>query len=106
MSDYILVNVTCPDDAVAHTIARALVEQRLSSCVHVYPDVLSIYRWRGEIHEDRETMINIKTRAGLWEKVQKVILEHHPYEVSVLTRSEITGFNDKAAEWFEEVVEK
>ena len=52
--------------AEAQTIARGLVEERLAACVNVVPGACSIYHWRGEVHQDAEWMLFIKTvRANL-----------------------------------------
>ena len=49
-----LVLTTCPDQAVAERIARALVEERLAACVNILPPMQSLYLWRGNIESATE----------------------------------------------------
>lgn len=75
-----VVLVSAPPDH-AGVIARALVEQRLAACVSVVPGVMSHYRWEGELHEDVEAMLVIKTRASRVPELTSAIRSLHPYAV-------------------------
>jgi periplasmic divalent cation tolerance protein len=80
-SDVRVVLVTCPDDDGALALARALVEERLVACVNVVERVRSIYRWNGEVCDDREALMIIKTRDGVVRDVVERVIELHPYDV-------------------------
>jgi periplasmic divalent cation tolerance protein len=80
-SDYRVVFVTTPNRAEAERIARDLVEKRLAACVNVLPKCLSVYRWQGEIVQDEEALMVIKTRSALFAELRDRILELHSYEV-------------------------
>lgn len=79
-----LVFTTCPDEATARQIARALVEERLAACGNVVPGLTSIYRWRGEVETAAECMLLLKTRDDLLEPLARRLDELHPYEVPEL----------------------
>jgi len=79
-NEYAMVISTCSDRASAKVIAQLLVEQRLAACVQMLP-AESVYRWQGEICEDSEIVLFIKTRAVLFDKVAAKIRELHTYEV-------------------------
>ena len=49
MSDFRVLFLTAPDGAVAETLARTLVEERLAACVSLAGPVRSIYRWKGKV---------------------------------------------------------
>jgi periplasmic divalent cation tolerance protein len=70
-----------PADGVAETLARGLVEAKLAACVNLIPGVRSFYAWKGQLHEDGETQLLIKTRPELFQDVERFIREHHPYEL-------------------------
>ncbi len=75
-----LVLCNCaPKDA--QNIARHLVEHRLAACVNILPGVRSVYRWQGELCEDEETTLLIKTRQERLEALQEALVEIHPYDV-------------------------
>lgn len=75
-----VVLVTAPTSEHAEKIARAVVDGRLAACVNIVPGIRSIYRWKGEVCDDAEFLLIIKTRAGLFEELASAIREHHPYE--------------------------
>jgi periplasmic divalent cation tolerance protein len=75
-----VVLVTVPDMEVAKSIARGLVEARLAACVNVLPGVLSIYQWEGEIAEDQELLLVIKTTAAALGELERALVAAHPYD--------------------------
>lgn len=75
-----VVFCTCPAE-VARSLARTLVEQRLVACVNIVPGLTSVYRWEGKVCEDGESLLIMKTRAELMERLSARIVELHPYEV-------------------------
>ena len=62
VDDLRIVSVTCPDEATALAIARLVVDRRLAACANIVPGVRSVYRWMGEISEDSEVLLTMKTR--------------------------------------------
>jgi periplasmic divalent cation tolerance protein len=81
MSDVRIVLITAPDLAVAATLGRALVEERLAACANLVPQITSIYRWEGAVQEDSEVLIVVKTSAGRVAALTERVLALHPYEV-------------------------
>ncbi len=75
---------TCPDDATAGQLARSLVEERLAACVNRLPLTASTYRWQGQITEEAEVLLLIKTSQALYPKLAARVLELHPYSVPEL----------------------
>jgi len=77
MTDKRLVLTTCGSSEEASRIARELIQRRLAACVNIVPQVLSMYRWQGEI----ESLLVIKTTADAFERVQAAIRELHSYDL-------------------------
>lgn len=90
---------TCPDAETAARIARALVEERLAACVNRLPGVQSTYRWHGEIHDDAEVLLLIKTTRERLGALRERLAELHPYEVPELIAFEIAGGLPAYLEW-------
>lgn len=88
MGRYVVCLVTIDDLAKAGEIARRLVEARLVACVNIIPEIRSIYLWKGEVHDETERLLIMKTRQELFDKLMTVIKGLHPYEVP-----EIVAFN-------------
>lgn len=81
---------TLPDQDSALSLARDLVEARLAACVNVLPPCRSIYRWQGELHEDGETPVFIKTGVGNYDRVEAFIRARHPYQLPELLAIDMT----------------
>lgn len=81
MTDVIVVLVTTPSAEKAAEIARAVVEERLAACGNVLPGLRSIYRWKGEVQEDAEALLLLKTRRGHFDRLRERIVALHPYEL-------------------------
>ena len=66
--------------AESGTIARNLVDRGLVACVSSTP-VRSVYRWKGEITDEEEHLLIIKTRKKRAHEVIDELRLLHPYEV-------------------------
>jgi periplasmic divalent cation tolerance protein len=71
--------VTAPPEE-AKTLAKRLVESSLAACVNVVPAVTSIYRWKGEIHSDSESLLIAKVRDEDVETFVEKVVAWHSYE--------------------------
>jgi periplasmic divalent cation tolerance protein len=100
--DVEVVFITAPDPEVGERLARALVEERLAACVNVVSGVRSIYRYEGQIHDDSEVLLIVKTRsdrAGLLESRVRAL---HPYDLPELIRIPLAGGSAAYLEWVRE----
>ena len=52
---------TIAADADGAALARTLVEEQLAACVNLLPAMTSVYRWKGQVEQDREQQVVIKT---------------------------------------------
>jgi periplasmic divalent cation tolerance protein len=75
----VFVTAGNPDEASA--IGRRLVEERMAACVNIVPRIRSIYRWKGEIHDEEEYLLIMKTRSSLVPALERRVKELHSYEV-------------------------
>jgi periplasmic divalent cation tolerance protein len=81
MTDFRVVLVTSPDKDTSSKIARALVERRLAACVNIIPKLRSIYMWKGQLCDDTEELLVIKTRTARLDELTAAVKDLHPYEV-------------------------
>ncbi len=104
---------TSPDDLIvvlsntdsaesAARMARELVGKKLVACVNVVPGVRSFYRWKGEIVEDGEHLMVIKTRRSLFEQVRICMRELHPYELPEIIALPLEGGDSAYLDWVRE----
>jgi periplasmic divalent cation tolerance protein len=75
-----IIIVTCPPDG-AVPLLRTLVEERLVACGNILGGVRSIYRWRGDICDEREEVLLMETSDVRVPAMMARLRELHPYEV-------------------------
>lgn len=76
-----LIYCTCPDQETAKSIAKRLINDRLSACVNILPQLTSVYAWKGNIEEDQEVLLLIKTSEANYAPLDRAIFDAHPYEL-------------------------
>jgi periplasmic divalent cation tolerance protein len=76
-----VVLTTLGADADAAALARTLVGEGLAACVNVLPAMTSIYRWHGQVEQDREQQMVIKTAAARLPALAARLQQLHPYEL-------------------------
>ena len=76
-----LVLTTIAADADGAALARTLVEERLAACVNVLPAMTSVYRWKGQVEQDREQQMVIKTTIDRLPALEARVRELHAYEL-------------------------
>lgn len=82
MQQVMVVLVTVGNEDEAAHIARSLVSEKLAACVNILPSIRSIYSWQGEICDDPELLLIIKTQKSLFPDLKRRIQELHSYDVA------------------------
>jgi periplasmic divalent cation tolerance protein len=82
--DVVLALTTVATAADAERLVRALLQARLIACGTLLPAARSFYRWEGEIAEEPEVVLLLKTVAGRLDALGAAFQEEHPYEVPEL----------------------
>jgi len=80
----IFVYTTYPSLVEAEDAGRAMVEAGLAACVNILPEMVSIFRWKGQVERATEVVMIVKTRAALKEQVAAKVRETHPYETPAI----------------------
>ncbi|WP_372370260.1 divalent-cation tolerance protein CutA [Candidatus Uabimicrobium sp. HlEnr_7] len=93
-----IVLCNCPQEK-ADSIAKELVEKKVAACVNVIPQVKSFYHWQGELCCDNEATLIIKIRANDFERLQKEILQIHPYDVPEMVELSVSNVNEEYLKW-------
>ncbi len=60
--DIIVIYCTVPNKKLAKEITKVLMKHRLAACVSMVENVKSVFSWDGEICEEKEILMMIKTR--------------------------------------------
>src|SRR6188474_261581 len=92
---------TFPNPDEAAEVARILVTEQLAACVNLVGPVRSIYRWKGEISDDSETLAVIKTTRERFDAMKTRLVELHPYEVAEVIALPIEAGHAPYLAWIE-----
>ncbi len=94
-----LVLTTVGSEEQGVQIAEHLVEKGLAACVNIVKRIRSIYRWKGEVWDDEEYLLIIKTQSGLFEQVQEEIRQIHSYELPEIMCLPVSQVDERVREW-------
>lgn len=95
----VMLYVTFADEAAARALGRKLVEAHLAACANVFGEMTPIFRWEGEIQEDREAVMIAKTRAELVEEATSFIRQNHDYDCPCVVALPLEGGNQEFLGW-------
>lgn len=92
MSDVWIVMTTFGEETVAREIARGLVQEGLAACANLIPGAHSLYFWEGQLCEEREVLVYLKTTHESYPALEDALRERHPYdEPEVVAFAAIAG---------------
>lgn len=79
----------------ARMIAQRLLEEKLVACVNIIPTVESMYRWKGLIETEKETVLFIKTINEKVDATVNRITQLHSYDVpEIIVLSLVDGLKE------------
>ncbi len=84
-SAYCMVLTTTSSVQQAEALARGIVSQKLAACVQVQP-VNSYYLWEGQVRNEPECLLLIKTRSDQYQALEQFIGANHAYETPEIVR--------------------
>ena len=94
-----LVLTTCGSAEEAESLAVQLVGTREAACVNRISNVTSTYRWEGEVHNDEETLLLIKTTEDRLADVERTIRERSNYELPELIAVRVDTGSSSYLDW-------
>jgi periplasmic divalent cation tolerance protein len=100
----LVVLTTFANEDDAARVSRALVEERLIACANVVPGVRSLYRWQGEVADEREVLVLMKTRKQDWAALLSRLHELHPYDTPECLALRVAAGAPKYMAWLDEAL--
>jgi len=98
----IVVLVTAPSQEEACILARALVSARLVACASLLPEVTSVFSWEGELSEEKETLLILKSKRSLFEQIEAKIKALHSYAVPEIIALPVLAGSESYLRWLHE----
>ncbi len=92
----VLVTVDSQEAAIA--LANTLVGEGIAACINLFP-IESIYRWQGQVQQDNEWQLVIKTSLSRYADLVARIEVLHPYEVPEILVMPILAGSTAYLDW-------
>ena len=102
---YLIVFMTAGSREEAVKIVRTLLEERLIACANVVDAVSSFFWWQGEIEEEKEVLVIMKSNESLFRKLSKRVAELHSYDVPEILAVPIVDGSQSYLDWMKECLE-
>lgn len=97
--DGIIALTTLSSADAAAALGRTLVEEGVVACATLVPGARSIYRWQGQLCDDAETLVVLKTTADRVKALEHRLVALHPYQVPELIVLPVTGGHEPYLRW-------
>lgn len=95
----VLVYTTFPSEDDAKKAARTLVEAGLAACANIFPQMTAVYRWEGQLQEDGEAAMIVKTTRERSEEVLARLKSLHPYSLPARLVLPVIGGGEDFLSW-------
>ena len=95
----LVVLTTLANDGEARTLVTALLRERLIACGTLLSGARSIYRWEGEVTEEDEVVVLLKTDVSKWAGLCRAVRAQHPYQVPELLALPVSEGLDVYLSW-------
>jgi len=97
--DIIVINCTVPNKKIAKDITKIIMKHKLAACVSMIENVKSVFSWDGEICEEKEILLLIKTRRANYGKIKLVIEDLHTYSIPEIIALPIIDCSEDYLKW-------
>jgi periplasmic divalent cation tolerance protein len=106
MGEEIVVLITASSRDEAALIGKALVDGHLAACANIVPDVRSLFFWEGRTQDARETLLIVKSRLPLMEKLIARVKSLHSYTVPEIIALPIVAGSRDYLNWLQETTKE
>ena len=102
MNKLLLLITTAPNQLLAEQISKELIERKLAACISI-KEIKSIYRWQGNIEENKEFELTIKSIPENLNELTLILKEKITYEVPEMIYK-IFDSENSYFQWLEESI--
>lgn len=94
----VFIYTTCANDEEARLLGKMIIDRKMGACVDYWP-IDSMYNWKGELKQVKQTMLMITTLESKLEEVNELISQHHSYSTPLIAGIDIRRVNRAYKEW-------
>ena len=100
----VVVLITTGSVEEAQKIGRVLVDEGLVACANIVPTVQSIFRWEGQVTEEQETLLIVKSVSEAFESLEAKVKAHHSYSVPEIIALPIETGSEPYLAWVRDMI--
>ena len=97
--DIVVIYCTVPDKKLAKDITKIIMKHKLAACVSMIENVRSTFSWEGEVCEEKEILLMIKTRRTNYAKIKLVIEDLHTYSIPEIIALPVVDCSEDYLKW-------
>lgn len=98
-AEHVQVETTEGSREGAQQLADSVVRERLAACAQVLGPITSSFRWEGQVDQDEEFLVLIKTAADRYDTLATRIAELHSYDEPEIIAGPITRGSESFLSW-------
>ena len=76
--EWVYLTVSSEEEAVR--LARVVLDEKLAACANLLGGIRSLYRWQGELCDEQEVAMVLKTTSSRVEELMGRLSELHSYQ--------------------------
>lgn len=95
----VILYVTLPDINCGKDIARSAIGLKLAACANILPAMTAIYEWEGQVKEENEVVLLLKTGYAQVGALMDHVTVRHPYDTPCIMELPVGRINDGYAAW-------
>jgi len=100
---YVVVTTTFGNIKDAKRIGKSIINKELGACFQIVGPIESIYSWNDEVEVSEEYLCFIKTKEDLYEEIEELLIEVHPYDTPEIIVTEIKDGSEEYLDWIDHV---
>ncbi len=83
----------------AEELGYELVNRKLAACVNIFPGMVSLYEWQGDVERADEVAMIVKTRKARADETVAEIARLHPYDEPAVLVIPLAGGSQPFINW-------
>ncbi|MEJ2242155.1 MAG: divalent-cation tolerance protein CutA [Candidatus Bathyarchaeota archaeon] len=88
----------------AKNIIQILLEEKLIVCANIIENISSFFWWKGNIEEEKEVLVFMKSIRDNFEKISKRVKELHSYDIPEILSIPIVDGSSSYLDWMKSVL--
>jgi len=104
MSEICTIYTTFADRDEACKVIKNLLDENLIACANIIDGMMSVYKWQGELCQEREVAVLLKTTTEQSQSVISRVTELHSYDIPCVVQWDITDANPDYENWLKDCI--